>query len=162
MWVTEYTPEAIRANTVKAEGIYQLKVMNVKTGSMKPKNGEQYGKKYFQVECIINAEGYPKVSVFLTEGPGFNGEATAFFDTFGIRRGNFNAEEWRDHIGLMFIKLETKDGYTNMRPRYNLDANGNYINPNTQQQSPAPQYQPQNTSQPQYQQQEDSFGDIPF
>lgn len=37
-WATGYQPEAIKPNIVEREGIYQLKVMSVKPGTIQPKD----------------------------------------------------------------------------------------------------------------------------
>lgn len=157
-WATGYQPEAIKPNIVEREGIYQLKVMSVKPGTIQPKDpSRETEKRYFQVECIINAPGQPKVSIFLTEGPNFNAHATAFFDTFSIQRGDFNSQNWVNHVGYMKIELKKKGEYTNMEPRYLLDANGFVTKPNMS--APQQAYsQPMQPSAPQG----DMLGDIPF
>lgn len=64
MWVDTYQPQAIKPNIVEKEGIYQLKVVNTTTGVIQPKAQNENPKRYFQVECIINAPGQPKISIF--------------------------------------------------------------------------------------------------
>lgn len=122
-WIDDYHEEAIKPNIVDHEGNYQLKIAGAKTGSFEGKNGEP-AKRYFQVDCIINAPGFPHVSIFLTEGKNFNAVATAFFDTFGIQYGNFNYNTWINLKGWMRIELKQKGEYINMDPRYILDENG--------------------------------------
>lgn len=123
MFVEDYNPQPIKASIVKAEGEYQLKIESVEYGKFTNEK-TQSEKRYFKVNCIINAEGFPKVAVFLTEGPSFDGEATAFFDTFGIPRNNWQYETWKGHTGRMFIALKQKGEYLNMIPRYLLDDAG--------------------------------------
>lgn len=129
-WAGGYQPEAIKPNIVEREGNYWLKIVNVTTGNIQPKAAGDMAKRYFQIECIINAPGTPKVSIFLTEGPKFNAHATAFFDTFSIQRGDFNSNDWIGRTGMMKIELKQKGEYMNMDPRYILDENGYVILPN--------------------------------
>lgn len=156
-WIDDYREEAIKPNIVEHEGNYQLKVAGAKIGSFEGKNGEA-SKRYYQVDCIINAPGFPHVSIFLTEGNSFNAVATAFFDTFGIAYGNFNYSSWTGHKGWMYIGLKKKGEYTNMEPRYILDDNGRVMRavetPQTPQQAPQ---QPMTPSAPQMNDEE-----IPF
>lgn len=151
-WVDTYHEEAITPNVVDHEGNYQLKVKQCFIDEIKPKEGTNEGsKKYFRIECIINAPGYPTVSIFLTEGPKFNQHATAFFDTFGIPHGDFNSNNWVNRVGWMRIELKRKGEYVNMEPRYILDENGHVMQPSMQNQVP---------TQPALR--EDQYGDIPF
>ncbi len=113
-----YTAEPIKAAIVEREGDYQLKVTEVTMG--KTKDNLQY----YRIKCLINATGFPEVSVFLTEGLKFNSNATAFFDTFDIERGNFDTNSWIGHKGYMHIQLKQGEKYMNMIPLYILDDNG--------------------------------------
>lgn len=152
MWCDTYAEEAIKPKRVEQEGVYQLKVAEVTTGTTKPKEGtNESPKKYFKIKCIINYPGYPDVSVFLTEGDTFNANATAFFDTFNLQKGNFNYQSWINAVGYMKIELRKKGEYVNMEPRYILGPDGRVVRQNVQ--APA---QPAPTSNV------DQFGDIPF
>ena len=156
-WIDGYQEEAIKPNIVEREGNYQLKITGTKTGSFDGKNGEA-NKRYFQVDYMINAPGYPHVSVFLTEGKNFNAVATAFFDTFGINYGNFNFNSWTGHKGWMRIELKQKGEYINMDPRYILDENGRVMRAVETQ--PAPLQQPTQPMAPSAPQMNDE--EIPF
>lgn len=157
MWVDTYQPQAIKPNIVEKEGIYQLKVVNTTTGVIQPKAQNENPKRYFQVECIINAPGQPKISIFLTEGPKFDGTATAFFDTFGIMRNNFDMNTWHGKVGFMKIELQQKGEYLNMVPRYILDENGYVQKPSfTQPATPAAPEAPATSGSV------DQYGYIPF
>lgn len=146
-WVNDYHEEAIKPNIVEKEGIYHLKIQDVTTDKI-PAKGNEGEKRYFKVGCIINAPGFPSVSIFLTEGKNFNAHATAFFDTFNIQSGNFNSQDWIGHVGWMQIMLKKNGEYTNMEPRYILDQNGRVQRPQMEQ-APQPA-------------QQDQLGDIPF
>ena len=145
-WVDDYAAESIKANIVPCEGDYHLRIEKVETGTIEAKDGEP-AKRYFRIDCLIAAEGYPHVSIFLTEGKNFNANATAFFDTFGIQRGNWNYEEWKMLEGWMHIELKKNGQYTNMVPRYILNSDG-YVDrsihaPKVQPQAPAQNQAPQ-------------------
>ena len=162
-WVNDYQPEAITPNMVEREGDYMLKIMETTTGviSAKPERNESE-KRYYRVECIIGARGYPKISIFLTEGKNFNSIATAFFDTFGIAYGNWNTEQWKGLEGAMHISITEKNGRKEMFPTYIVDGNGRVVR------RMAPQSQPMSAPQPMPQQVPmgngnfDQLGDIPF
>lgn len=162
MFVEDYQPENIKPNIVDHEGEYNLRVENVEFGRIEAKNPGEAEKRYYRADCIIAFNGYPHVSIFLTEGPRFSAEATAFFDTFGIPRGNWNIETWRGHEGRMKIELRKKGEYTNMVPRYLLGPDG-YVQKNVPQQQMQQSYnaspmQQQNYGAPD----EGTLGDIPF
>lgn len=155
----DYIPDAIRANIVPKEGIYLCKIAEITTGTMDD------GKRYTQVKCLIKSEGNPMVSIFLTEGNNFNGNLTAFFDTFQIPRNEYNFDAWKDKRGYLKINLVKKGEYTNMVPRYILDENGYVKRPSANQQQTQRQ-EPQHQA-PQFSGYEgnnsiDDFGDIPF
>jgi hypothetical protein len=125
MWIDDFQSENIQKNIVAQEGIYTLRIEKAAEGCGEMnENGTKVSKKYIRIECIINAPGYPTVSVFLTEGKSFNGEATAFFDTFNLNHGDWAYGHWIHHYGNMFIRLKQKDGFTNMVPRYLLGEDG--------------------------------------
>lgn len=144
-WVNDFHEEAIKPNIVEKEGIYQLKINEVTTDKI-PAKGNEPEKKYFKADCIINAPGFPHVSVFLTEGRNFNAHATAFFDTFQIPYGDFNSQDWIGHVGWMQILLKKNGEYLNMEPRYILDDNGRVMKPAPAQ--PQVQSAPQNPPSP--------------
>lgn len=146
-WVNDYQPEAITPNIVERDGDYALKILDVTTGTI-PANPEknQPEKRFYRVECMIAAKGYPKISVFLTEGNNFNAIATAFFDTFGIAYGNWNTEMWKGLEGAMHIALTQKNGRKEMLPTYIVDGNGRVVR------RMAPQSQPMSAPQPMPQQ----------
>lgn len=135
----DYSPSCLRANVVPKEGIYLTKISDITQGTMDD------GRRYVQVKCTINCEGNPVVSLFLTEGGNFNGNLTAFFDTFGIERGNFNFDAWINKRGYLKILLQKKGEYMNMNPRYILNEDGFVVKPNNTQN--------QNYSNPQHAQQ---------
>lgn len=157
MYFESYREEAILPKTV--EGRFETKVNDVQPGTMKD------GTRFTRVDLIINAQGYPHVSLFLTDGPNFNAHFTAFCDTFGLPRGNQNFEQWKGQKGWLDISVVEKDGYKNMRPSYILDENGWVVRPNnTQPQQAAPQ-QPQYNPAPQQPQMYGAMSegeDIPF
>lgn len=158
-WVNDYQPEAITPNIVERDGDYMLKIMDVSTGTI-PANPEknQPEKRFYRVECMIAAKGYPKVSVFLTEGKNFNAIATAFFDTFNINYGNWNTEEWKGREGAMHIAITEKNGRKEMFPTYIVDASGR-----VQRRAPAPQNMaPQPMPQTMGNGNLDQLGEIPF
>lgn len=144
----DYNAEPLRANIVPKEGIYLCKISEIVQGQMDD------GKRYVQVKCLIKSEGIPVVSIFLTEGNNFNGNLTAFYDTFNIERGNMNVESWKDKRGYLKISLVKKGEYTNMVPRYILDENGYVKSPQGQQPAPA--------AVPSFNDNLDQLGDIPF
>lgn len=144
----DYVSEPLRANIVPKEGIYLCKINEIVQGTMDD------GKRYVQVKCLIKCEGTPVVSIFLTEGNNFNGNLTAFYDTFNIERGNMSIETWKDKRGYLKICLVKKGEYTNMVPRYILDENGYVKHPQGQQPIP--------TAAPSFNDNLDQLGDIPF
>lgn len=113
-----YNPAPLRANIVPKEGVYLCKVDEVVQGTMDD------GKRYVQVKCLVKSEGTPVVSIFLTEGANFDGNLTAFYDTFAIPRGSMDSNEWKGKYGYLKITLVKKGEYTNMVPRYILDEYG--------------------------------------
>lgn len=154
MWIDSYQPDNIKPGTVKQEGDYEVMILGVKSGTI-----SESGKRFLQIMCKIRAEGEPRISLFLTEGPNFNATATAFFDTFNLPRGDQNCESWRGKRGFIHINLAKKDGYTNMIPRYILDENG-FVKKSNNLQPAAPMQQ---TQQVDYETVSmDELGDIPF
>lgn len=149
---SSYKPEGIKAGIVEKEGNYLLKIEHVTQDSM------QDGTQYIKVDCVIKAPGYPRLNLFLTEGRNFNAISTAFFDTFGIERGNFIFNSWIGHKGTIKITLKQKGEYTNMVPHYLVNEDG-FVVPQQGQQMQQP-------AQPPMQQQtytEEALGDdIPF
>lgn len=119
----DFQPEAIRAKIVPKEGVYLCKVSEITQGNLED------GRRYVRVQCVVNSEGHPIVSLFLTEGESFNGNLTAFCDTFSIQRGNYDFDAWKDKRGYLKILLQKKGEYTNMVPRYILDENGYVVRP---------------------------------
>lgn len=158
-WVDSFAPKAFEPKTVEAEGDYRLKIDNVTTGTMEAKPERNEGpKRYFKIECYIAAKGYPKISIFLTEGNSFDATATAFFDTFAISYGNWNIETWKGAEGLMHITPFNKNGYKDMKATYILNSEGRVMNRQAPMQVPS-QPMPQQTmgnGAP------DQFGNIPF
>ena len=98
----DYNAEPLRANIVPKEGIYLCKISDVVQGQMDD------GKRYVQVKCLVKSEGTPVVSIFLTEGNNFNGNLTAFYDTFNIDRGNMYTDSWKEKRGYLKICLVKK------------------------------------------------------
>lgn len=147
----DYQPQALRANIVPKEGIYLCKISEMTQGTLED------GRRYVQVKCIINCEGKPIISIFLTEGNNFDGNLTAFYDTFGIERNNMSFESWKDKRGYLRILLQKKGEYTNMVPRYILNDEGYVERPrqNNSFNQPAPNYPEPSAS-------NDDFGDISF
>lgn len=113
-----YEKKPITPGYVEKEGVYELVIQSVREDVIQEKNT-----RFLQVECQINAKNYPHVSIFLTEGDNFNGNLTAFIDTFGINDYR-NPNTWINHSGFVFIKLGEKNGYKTMTPRYILDQQG--------------------------------------
>lgn len=154
----DYEPKAIQPGYVAQEGDYEVMILGVKDGTTPD------GAAYKQVVCKINYPGEPHISLFLTEGRNFDGQFTAFCDTFGIIRGDQNFQSWTAKRGWIHINLTKKDGFTNMVPRWILDERGYVKRVNGLPQPPAEQQQ-----QPVQQQQsfgavtnDEDWGDIPF
>ena len=116
-----YEPEPIKKRIVP-EGDYTVKVKNVTFNTMK-KDGEA-DTAYIRVECVINYEGFPEVSIFITKNKSFNSVLTAFYDTFGIQRGDYNFNNWMNRCGVIRIKHKQKGEYVNMDPQFILDDAG--------------------------------------
>lgn len=150
-----YQPKAITPGYVDHEGDYEVMILGLREGRTPD------GAYYKQVVCKINFPGEPKISIFLTEGNNFDGQFTAFCDTFGLQRGDQNFNSWTGKRGWIHIMLTKKDGFTNMVPRWILDENGYVKTRRTTAEQPAPV----ETSQPYGQttpEQEENWGDIPF
>lgn len=113
----DYQRKAIAPGYVDKEGDYELKIVNIKTGEI---DGPEGKKRYTQVECEINWGEKPHVSIFLTEGKTFDGNFTAFCDTFGIDPAGRDFRAWIGKRGYCHILLKQKDGFTNMVPRWIL------------------------------------------
>lgn len=153
-----YQRRPIEAGYVDQEGDYQVKIMGYQEGQTKE------GARYVQVKCLVNYKTRPTISIFLTEGPKFDGNFTAFCDTFGINP-NEDPNNWINKTGWIHIMLTKKDGFTNMVQRWILNddgfikeevkrAAGNSSRP-AQAQQPAPQQSYGDCS-------DQDFGDIPF
>lgn len=115
-FMNEYQPDTIRMNVVPKEGRYSLRIEKVTEGQ-----SEKDGKttRYIRIECIVNSEGFPPLSLFLTEGESFNSNATAFFDTFNLNRSDFAFSHWIHARGNVDISLKKNDrGFINMIPHY--------------------------------------------
>lgn len=157
-----YEPEPIKKRIVP-EGDYTVKVKNVTFQTMH-KDGEP-DTAYIRVECVINYEGFPEVSIFITKNKSFNSVLTAFYDTFGIQRGDFNFNNWMNKIGVVRIKHKQKGEFTNMDPQFILDENG-YAHHQTGNAGGNVQNQPMpqqvNTVSNMFGGDEDQFGNIPF
>lgn len=102
MYFNDYKEEPILPKAV--EGRYETKINDIQPGNMKD------GTPFTRVDLIINAQGYPHVSLFLTSGANFNAHFTAFCDTFGIPRGNSNFESWKGKKGWLDISIVEKTG----------------------------------------------------
>ena len=82
-----YQRKAIQAGIVDQEGDYQVKITEVTPGTINdPRNGD---KQYVQVKCLVNHKALPTISIFLTEGESFDGNFTAFCDTFAFLATSF-------------------------------------------------------------------------
>lgn len=160
----DYQRKAIQSGVVDQEGDYQVKITEALEGTM---NDPQKGpKKYVQVKCTVNYKTYPTISIFLTEGDSFDGNYTAFCDTFGINPQGDPAA-WIGRTGWIHINLKKKDGFTNMVPRWLLGDDGfvrrevaaaSLGNSQGPMQNGRPvMNQPQQTAV-----MDDQFGDIPF
>lgn len=119
----DYQVQAITPGHVEAEGDYEVMILGCEDGKT-PDNAA-----FKRVVCKINYKGEPRISIFLTEGKNFNGNFTAFCDTFGLQRGDTNFSEWRGKRGWIHINLVKKDGFINMVPRWILDEKGFVKNP---------------------------------
>ena len=144
-----YQTSCIKPAIVPKEGIYAIKITNASIGTMDD------GKRFIRVETIVNSEGFPALSLFLTEGEKFNGVATAFFDTFNLQRNTWNFETWKGATGYVNIKLKEKNGYMNMIPSYILDENGFVVRKDSYK-------QPQVQQQQQYQSSASDYDNIVF
>lgn len=117
----DYQRKAIQVGVVDQEGDYQVKITEVGEGQLTdPQKGP---KRYVQVKCVVNYKTFPSVSIFLTEGDSFDGNFTAFCDTFGIN-SQADANSWIGKTGWIHILLKKKDGFTNMVPRWLLGEDG--------------------------------------
>jgi len=169
-YFNNYQEAAIQAGYVDHEGDYEVMILGTKDGT----TGD--GTQYKQVQCKVNAPGEPPISIFLTDGKNFNGNFTAFCDTFGLPRGNTDFASWRGKRGVIHIMLTKKDGFTNMVPRWIIDEHGYVVGrgkpvePQQNYQAPVASVQkagPNGREHEMYgqttQQQEDDWGnDIPF
>lgn len=114
----DYKRWRIEPGVVDQEGQYLLRIVDIKQGTI-----ERTNERYTQVDCEILYKNNPHVSIFLTEGRNFNGNLTAFIDTFGIQNvQDFNS--WKGKTGYVQILLRVKDGYKNMVPRWILGNDG--------------------------------------
>lgn len=112
-----YQRKAVEAGYVDQEGDYMVKIRDVESGQLTT------GERYTRVICDINYKNRPSISIFLTEGKNFDGNVTAFIDSFDIKDLN-NTESWKGHYGWIHILLKKKDGFTNMVHRWLLGDNG--------------------------------------
>ena len=156
----DYQRKAIQPGYVDQEGDYQVKITGVSNGEITSRDGDK--KRYTQVKCLVNHKARPVISIFLTEGDGFDGNFTAFCDTFGLQATQ-DPSTWAGHTGWIHIMLTKKDGFTNMVPRWLLDDQG-YVREEvrraanqgtSQSQQQAPQVSYGDAS-------DQDFGDIPF
>lgn len=162
-YFNNYQEEAIRPGYVEREGDYEVMILGTQEGN----TGD--GTPFMRVMCKVNAPGEPPLSIFLTDGPKFNSQFTAFCDTFGLPRGNTDFASWRGKRGVVHIMLTKKDGFTNMVPRWILDDKGYVIKggnrPAAQNYQPQPvqqNYQSQGYGSTTQAQEEDWGNDIPF
>ena len=110
-----YQRKAIAPGYVDKEGDYELSIVAIKQGKL------ETGERFTQVECEINYKNNPHINLFLTEGRNFDGNFTAFIDTFGIQPGE---QSWIGKRGYVHILLSKKDGFTNMKSRWILGDDG--------------------------------------
>lgn len=157
-----YHESAIQKGYVEREGDYEVMIIGIRDGVTSD------NARFKQVQCKINAPGEPRISIFLTEGRNFDGNFTAFCDTFGLRRGDENFQSWigkRGWIHILLQKSKDEKGFVNMVPRWLLNDQG-YVDHNyTSGQQPV-QNTPAAAPQQSYGQttasQEEEWGDIPF
>lgn len=114
----DYQRKSIAPGYVDKEGDYELVIIGVRTGEI---DGEDGKKRYTQVDCEINYGERPHIAIFLTEGKAFDGQFTAFCDTFGIDPTERSFNAWKGKSGYVHILLKQKDGFTNMVPRWILE-----------------------------------------
>lgn len=154
--------KAIEPSYVDQEGDYQVKITGYDQGTLEKDGITQ---RYTRVTCLVNYKTRPSISIFLTEGKSFDGNFTAFCDTFGIVP-EMSFDQWIGKKGYVHIMLKKKDGFTNMVPRWILNEQGYVMdevkaaaNKDARQQQPsqAPQAQ-----QPYGNYSNDDLGDIPF
>lgn len=119
----DYQRQAIQPGYVDQEGDYELTIIDIKTGELTDKDTNK-PQRYTQVVCRINYKTNPQVSIFLTEGKNFDGNFTAFCDTFGIDPAGRDFAAWLNKRGFVHILLKKKDGFTNMVPRWILGDDG--------------------------------------
>lgn len=151
-----YSQQAIQKGYVENEGDYEVMILGTKDGVTPD------GANYKQVMCKINAPGEPRISIFLTEGRNFDGNFTAFCDTFGLPRGDTNFNNWTAKRGWIHIMLTKKDGFTNMVPRWLLGDDGYVVRRGQQQNFQQPAQQQAQSYGQTTQSQEEEWGDIPF
>lgn len=158
-----YHESAIQKGYVDREGDYEVMILGTKDGRTPD------GADFKQVICKINAPGEPRINIFLTEGRNFDGNFTAFCDTFGLPRGDMNFQSWvgkRGWIHILLQKSKDDKGFTNMVSRWLLNDQG-YVDHNHIVLPPASQQRPSVPApQQSYGQttaaQEEEWGDIPF
>ena len=143
-FMDSYQSSNIKPAVVPKEGVYAVKITNASVGSLED------GKRFIRVETIVNSDGFPALSLFLTEGEKFNGVATAFFDTFNLQRNTWNFATWKGATGYVNIKLKEKNGYMNMIPSYILDENGYVVRKDSFQQQQQQQQQQYQSDSPDY------------
>ena len=64
------------------------------------------GKRFLSIVCELESELNPIVILYLEEGENFCRDATLFYDTFGIERGNTNTELWKGNSGYIHVEPE--------------------------------------------------------
>lgn len=119
----DYQRKAITPGNVDQDGDYEVTIIGTKQGELTNDRGKQ---RYVQVECSVAHKNNPKISIFLTEGPSFDGNFTAFCDTFGISPNCKTFDEWKGKRGWIHIVLKQKGDFINMIPRWIL-GDDNYV-----------------------------------
>lgn len=148
----DYQAQAITPGHVENEGDYEVMILGSEDGTTPD------GAQFKRVVCKINYKGEPRISIFLTEGKNFNGNFTAFCDTFGLPRGDNNFDSWKGKRGWIHINLVKKDGFINMIPRWILDEKGYVRNAQNVQQVQKPVV----NTQPKQGQNTDGWNQEPF
>lgn len=152
-YFNNYHEAAIQPGYVDHDGDYEVMILGTEDGTTPAPDNAAFKR----VICKINYKGEPRISIFLTDGKNFDGNFTAFCDTFGIPRGNTDFKSWVGKRGTIHIVLTKKGEFVNMVPRYILDENG-YVK-----KSNAPKMaNNQNYGATTQNQEEDWGNDIPF
>lgn len=92
-WKNDYRPAEYGGRFDCNDGEHRMKIVEAKDATSKSGNN--------MIAVAIKVEGGNGINYmhFINEGQYFDGNATQFFDCFGIDRGNFNYNVWQGKYG---------------------------------------------------------------